>query len=242
MKLSRMSQLILGLGILVITLGSLGVARSQQLNEVKQLSDNLSIAELRLSKLDLKDLYSQQDTLNAQLGRASAEMQSAKAALSQANDSITISAAMYRIAWNSGVEVAQITSAAQTTEKWKGLNCSVLPISVLVKGDVPNLIDFIMRLNSDFPIGVVKSADIVVPRAKSESPVNTPPVTDNTTGVISDNITITISDNATGSDNMTAAIDDLAATLTDILDAAGPARDTRPAAQIQLAIYTYKGS
>ncbi len=237
MKISNTSRVILGLGILVITLGSLGVARSQQLGEAQQLSENLSIANLRLSKLDLKDLISQQEKLDTQLSQAAAQRDKAKAALSQSNESVLISEAVFRIAWDSGVEVYQVSSSVLTTDKLNGVICTVLPVTVLVRGDVPNLIDFVMRLNQDFSIGVVKSVEFVVPRVtagnRAESAAGTS--TDNTSGTPTDITTGIITDNTTDgeSDNMTG-------TQT-IISATSLRADNSPSVQVQLAIYAYKG-
>ncbi len=178
MKLTKTSWLILTLGILVITFASLGAARSQKLNEGQQLSEDLAMAEMRLSKFDLKQLYSQQKGLEEQINQTTSQLEIAKASLSQPNDSITISDAVFRIAEACGVEVIEISSSSLTQGKLDKVGGPVLPLNTLVRGNVPNLIDFVIRLNKDLPTGVVKSAQITVPTA-----------TDNTTATATDNTT-----------------------------------------------------
>ncbi len=178
MKLTKTSWLILTLGILVITFASLGAARSQKLNEGQQLSEDLAMAEMRLSKFDLKQLYSQQKGLEEQINQTTSQLEIAKASLSQPNDSITISDAVFHIAEACGVEVIEISSSSLTQGKLDKVGGPVLPLNTLVRGNVPNLIDFVIRLNKDLPTGVVKSAQITVPTA-----------TDNTTATATDNTT-----------------------------------------------------
>lgn len=164
MKLSKLSWAILAIGVLAITFGSLGVTNSQRLDEGKKLSDELATAQLRLSKLDLKELYSGQETLETQMKQAEAQLATDQATLAQPNDSIFISDAVFHIARLSGVEVSQTGSATLTRENLDRVSNSVLAFEVVASGDVPSLIDFITRLNVDFPTGKVKLAQIVVPR------------------------------------------------------------------------------
>ena len=174
MKITKTSWIILAIGIFVITFGSLGAARSQQLNEGKQLSDELAVAEMRLSKFDLKQLYSQQQGLEEQINQTTSQLEIAKVRLSQPNDSTTITDAIFRIAQVSGVELIEISSSSLTQGKLDKVGGLLLTLNTLVRGDVPNLIDFIMRLNNDLPTAIVKSAEITIPEATDN-------VTDNAT-------------------------------------------------------------
>ena len=171
MKLTKASWLLLTIGILVITFVSLGAARSQRLNEAKQVSDELAVAELRLSKLELKELYSQQEKLETQLNQTTSQLETAKTMLSQPNESIIISDAVFRIAEACGVEVIEISSSSLTNEDLERISCSGLPLATTVRGDVPNLISFIIKLNNDFTTGVVKSVQINIPEvAEGDEP------------------------------------------------------------------------
>lgn len=162
MKLTKISWLVLTIGILVITFASLGAARSKQINERTQVSDELAVAELRLNQFQLQQLYSQQASLETHLNQTIAQLKTAKTMLSQPNESIIVSDAVFRIAEASGVEVIDISSSTLTDGKLEGVTCSVLPLSTTVSGDVPNLISFIIKLNNDFTTGTVKSAQITI--------------------------------------------------------------------------------
>ncbi len=222
MKITKTSWLILALGIFVITFASLGAARSQKLNEGQQISEELAMAEMRLSKLDLTELTAKQDGLQEQIKQAAQQRETAKATLSQRNDSITISDSVFSIARTSGVVVTQIGSSSLTRSKLDKLSCLSLPLTVSVQGEVPNLIDFIMSLNNDLLTGIVKSAQITIPKAADGT-------TDNVTGnVTTYDIVATFTDNTTG--NL-------------IGNVVGSVADKRlPSASIQIEVYTYQGS
>ncbi len=117
MKLTKTSWLLLAIGIFVITVGSLGAARSQQLSEGQQLSDELAVAKVRLGKLDLTELSAKQGSLQEQIKQATQQLESAKATLSQPNDSITISDSVFRIAATSCIRRARAACS-----KWRGIS------------------------------------------------------------------------------------------------------------------------
>ena len=168
MKLSRTSWLILTSGIFIVTLASLGIAHSQQLEEQELLGDNLSVAELRLGKLQTKELTSQREELEAQLSQATSQLETAKEDMRQPIESIDVTDSLFEIAEACYVTVIDISSSGSTTEKLAGIGCSALALTVRVEGDVPNLIDFVIKLNNDFTTGAVKSADIAIPETTDE--------------------------------------------------------------------------
>jgi hypothetical protein len=88
--------------------------------------------------------------------------------LSQPNGSIVTSGILFDIAEAYGVEVTEISSSGPTNGELEGIACSVLPLTARVEGDVPALINFITRLNSDLTTGVVKSAEISIPETTDE--------------------------------------------------------------------------
>ena len=70
MKLGRASWIILTVGIIIVAFGSLGIARFQQSKEQEQLQEELSVAELRLEKFQLKQLRSQKEEFEERLDKA----------------------------------------------------------------------------------------------------------------------------------------------------------------------------
>lgn len=162
MKLSKTSWALLIIGILTIACVSLGVARSQQLNERKQLNKELSVAELRLNKLQLEELSSRQEQLGKQLSQTTSQLNTVKAKLTQPIESIAASDTLFNTAELCGVEITEISSPGSASNNLEGLACSAIPLTVSVDGDIPNLISFIIKLHDDFTTGVVKSVDISV--------------------------------------------------------------------------------
>ena len=163
MKLSKTSWLILTLGIFIVAFASLGIAHYQQAHQQDQLEDQLAVAERRLNKLQLKQLYSQREEVEEQLNQTISQFEAAKAVLSQPAESINISDTLFRIAEACGVEVTAISSSGPARGgDLEGVTCSVLPVTIMVEGDVPNLLSFVIKLNDDFATSVVESVGIGV--------------------------------------------------------------------------------
>jgi len=61
------------------------------------------------------------------------------------------------------VTVMNISSSGVESGKLEGIACSVITLNAVVEGELSNLINFVIRLNTDFTTGVVKSAQITIP-------------------------------------------------------------------------------
>ena len=160
--ISRTGWIILAVGITIIAFANLGVARFQQVQERNQLNEKLSLAKQKLSEFQLEQIYSQQEELEKQLDQTMSQFQTAKTILSQPIGSISTSGKLFDIAETCGIEVTEINSSSPASGNLEGIVCSILPFNVVVEGDVPNLIDFIIKLNGDFKTGVVTSVDMRV--------------------------------------------------------------------------------
>ena len=168
MKLGKISWLILTAGIFIITFASLGVARFQQLDEKDQLSGELAVAQHRLGKFQLKQLDSQKQELEQQLDKATAQLETAKNEISQPIESITVTDSLFDIARACGVEVTDIISSDLTDGELAGIPSSVINLSIRVEGYVPDLINFVSKLNNDFAVGVVSSVKMNIPQEVEE--------------------------------------------------------------------------
>jgi len=162
MKLGKTSWIILTAGILIVAFASLGAARYQQLHQQNQLEDELSVAELRLDKSSLKQLYTQQDELEKQLGETAIQLKIAKDNLTQSIESIDVTDSLFEIAEACGVEIIEIGSSGVASGELKGIDCFATRLAIRVEGNVPNLIGFITKLNNDFISGLVESAEISI--------------------------------------------------------------------------------
>lgn len=168
MKLSKTSWLILTIGIFIIIFSSLGMARSQQVHERNQLNEELSLAMWRLDEFQFEELSSRQEELEEQLSDVMAEFEAAKAVLSQPTGSIATSDTLFDIAKVCRVEVTEISSSDMVREDLEGITCFILPLTARVEGEIPNLIRFITKLNTDFSTGIVKSVEINIPEVTED--------------------------------------------------------------------------
>ena len=168
MKISKTSWLLIVVGVFIIAMVGLGAVRYQQVNQQNQLNEELALAEMKLNEFKLEQLSDRQGELEEQLSQTISQLGAAKAIFSQPNGSIVTSGILFDIAEAYGVEVTEISSPGPTNGELEGIACSVLPLAARVEGDVPALINFITRLNSDLTTGVVKSAEISIPEATGE--------------------------------------------------------------------------
>lgn len=167
MKLSKITWLVIGIGIFVVVGVGLGMVRYQQVDEQDELEEKLALAQSKLEQVQLEELSSQQTELNGQLSQATSQFEAVKATFSQPIGSIAATSMLFDIAKAHGLEVTEMTSPGPTIDSLKGVTCSVLPITAKVEGDVPNLVSLVTELNSSLTTGVVKSITIVIPEATS---------------------------------------------------------------------------
>ena len=170
MKLSKTSWLILAAGIFIVVFASLGIARSQQLQEQEQLDDELTVAEMRLNKFQVKQLRQQQDELQKQLDESTMQLTADKDKLRQTIDSINVTDEFFEIARSCSIEVVGISSSNIGSEELGNIVCSVITLNATVAGDTSNLISFVIRLNNDFTTGIVKSGQISIPEIADDRP------------------------------------------------------------------------
>jgi hypothetical protein len=168
LKLSKTSWLILSVGIFIVILVALGLTRSQQLREQSRLNEELNIAEMRLNNLQVKYLSEQQDELQKKLDESTVKLASAKDKLRQTIESIDVTDKFFAIAKSCSANVTSISSSGIKGEKLGGISCSEISVNAVVTGEVSNLINFIIKLNTDFASGVVKSAQLSIPKAADE--------------------------------------------------------------------------
>ena len=168
MKLSKTSWLFLTIGVFVIAFASLGAVGSQQVIQQNQLSEELTLAQLKLKGFQLEQLSYRQGELEEHLSQTISQFETTKAILSPPIGSVATSGILFDIAEAYGVEVTEINSSGLTSGELEGIPCSILPFTTRVEGDLPALVDFITRLNGDLTTGVVKSVIISIPEMTSE--------------------------------------------------------------------------
>ncbi len=160
MKLSKTSWIILIVGVLVVAFGTLGIARAQQVQEQKQLDEELAVAEKRLSNLQLKELRSRKSELEVQIEQTASQLETTKDSLRQSVESIEVTDSVFEIAEACGVEIIDVSSSELGTDDLEGVAYSIIQLNMRVEGDVPNLISFVIKLNDDFTTGAVRSVQM----------------------------------------------------------------------------------
>lgn len=163
MKLSKTAWLSLGIGIFTIAFASLGMAYSGQARGQSGLRHELNLAQLRLDNYQSQQLSLQKKEAEIRLVQAESRLKAVKTALSPSTEGIEVSDTLFAIAEACDVEITEIGSSALASEKLEEVTCSVLPLTVQIEGDVPNLVDFVLKLPEEFPTGMVKSVEIIVP-------------------------------------------------------------------------------
>ena len=169
MKLSKISWLILLAGVFIVVLAGLGLTRSQQLQEQTRLDEELGITETRLNNLQVTDLRQQQEQLQERLDERITELAEAKDRLRWPIESIDVTDEFFSIAHYCDVKVMHLATSTIATEELEGLQCSVISLSASVVGEVSDLINFVISLNSDFTTGIVESVSISNPEASAET-------------------------------------------------------------------------
>lgn len=162
MKLNKNTLLLIGVAALLAFFVYLNTNHNQQVEGQGKLNDELAFVKQRISMIQVEPLNSQLASLNEQLSRTMADVESAKESLSVEVKSVDIGDRLLQLAGASGVEMTSIISPGRGTEDMEGVICSILPLTVQVKGEITNIITFIASLNNSLDTGVVKTVDIQV--------------------------------------------------------------------------------
>jgi Tfp pilus assembly protein PilO len=160
-KLTKMAWLLLAAGVVVVAFSSLGVAYFQQVDEKNQLDEDLDLANRKLNTLQLQELRSQQQELEQQLSEMISQLETAKAELSPSIENIAATDTVLETANDSDVVVNEYASADFNRGDLTGITFSILPITATIKGNVPDIIDFVINLNGNFTTGVVQTVNIL---------------------------------------------------------------------------------
>ncbi|MBA7630834.1 hypothetical protein ES703_38359 [subsurface metagenome] len=157
MKLSRTTLLVAIIGIFVIAAAGLFMVHSGQLDEQTQLNKQLAVKQTELRGVQLEQLSAKQTELEKQLSQATSQFEAVKAPFSELAGSTTAISTFLKVAKANGLEVTEITSPDPAEDKLGELTCWVVPLSAEVKGDMPNLVSFLLELNSSLVNGVITS-------------------------------------------------------------------------------------
>lgn len=162
MKLSKTSWIILSSGVFVVILIGLGLTNSQQAKEHSAVKDELSIAEMRLDKVQSTGMQNNLEELQLQLNESMIRLAEDKDRLRHIIESIDVVDEFFLIASYCDVEIMNLSSSKISNDVLKGIPCSVVTLNATVTGKVTDIINFVISLNHDFSVGVVESAQISI--------------------------------------------------------------------------------
>lgn len=156
--------------LLAAILGGLGTVQARQAGEKSRLGDELALVEEGLSGSQRGQAGSSQGEMESRLSETTADLSTAKGQLSRSTDSIIANETLFDLAGLCGVVVTKIRVSPFTAEDLAEVPCSILPVTVTVEGEMPQLIDFIMTLNTSVTNGLVRSASASISVSAEASP------------------------------------------------------------------------
>ena len=170
LKLSKVSWLILSAGVFVVILAGLGITHAQQSEEETRLADELLTVEMRLNNVNVSQLQQQYEELQAQVEDSENQLDAVKDRLQQSIESVDVTERFFVIADNCDVEVVNINTTAISEDMLLDtIGCISISITAAVTGDLNDIIDFIISLNSGFATGYVRTSQISIPEDTSEN-------------------------------------------------------------------------
>ncbi len=163
MKLSKKSWVFISIGLFLIGLVGLWTVYSQQSGVEKQLKEELTLLNSKLSLIELEQLAKKPGELEQQLDKTLAQSETAREALSQPMNSIIVSDMLFSTAEANSVNITAISSSVANQVTLEGVPCLALPVTASVEGELNRLVDFVTELNGDYPITEVNSFDVQIP-------------------------------------------------------------------------------
>ena len=178
MKLSKISWLILGIGILLIGFISLYMVYRGQVSAQAGLNQKIAAAQATLPKVvsEREGLEGQLTKLKNDLARITSLLSSAKAQFPKSVQSIEYGEILFKMASDSHLDIVQFTasppeSTAAGSKETKEVTYSVTLFEVGVEGGVDDILDYVNTIatSENFTTAAVEPVDIVIPEPLTES-------------------------------------------------------------------------
>jgi hypothetical protein len=171
-RLSRTAWLILGIGVLVIALGSLYTVYSRQVSEQQGLEASLSAAQARWPQVISARQAAEAELTQWQdkLAEATSLLAKSEAKFPESAESIKYDELLFDIADVCDLEVMSLTASEPSDEKVEDVTYFITSFTVEVKGEVANILDFINTIvtHEDFITATVEVVNITVPEPLTE--------------------------------------------------------------------------
>jgi TolA-binding protein len=144
-------------GVLIIGLAAVVMKYTGQVDELAQVNEQLAQVRSKLNKIQLEQLTAKQTELEEQLTQATSQSEAARVPFSELIGSTTAISTFLKVAEDNGLEVTEITSPGSAEDTSGELDYRVVPLTAKVQGDTPNLVSFLLELDSSLVTGVIES-------------------------------------------------------------------------------------
>lgn len=160
-NLSKTSWIILSVGVFIVVLAGLGVTYSQQLKKSSEANDELELTEMRLAQYNIEELRQQESELLALFDASLSQHDSDKTIFQQSIESIDVTYRCYYIASLTNVEIIDIGTTEVKAAEFIGLDCDMILIQVKVRGELADMVNFIINMNDGFNTGYIEATQTV---------------------------------------------------------------------------------
>ena len=149
MKISKKVWIIVGICIFAVILGILGTFYFREVGEREQWETRLENAQVRLP-----GLTAEREELEDRLAQATSALNKNQAEFPESVESIEYDDDLFEIADDCNVDIASIQASSPSNRKVGTVTYSVSSFTVVVEGDIDDILDFIyaIRTGDDFQL------------------------------------------------------------------------------------------
>ena len=160
MIISKSLLLILGAGVFFVGLIGLGVAYLGQVQEQKQLSEQLASVEKQTAGISTENILYQQSADRDRIAQFENQVTAAQAQLTVPLVVSDILQELLAVAANTGVGITDIGSSALTSTAIAGVPYQAMSVDFVVAGSASNIYSFVDRVSQTFRTGVLKTLKV----------------------------------------------------------------------------------
>ncbi len=143
MRLSNRIIVIVGFAVIAVVLGLTASYYLQAVAEHGALEDRLAVAETRVPALT-----AEKEDLQNEETQAMSKLRTSQARFPEAVDSIKYGEDLFDLAVKSNVRITRLTASAPSNTERGGVTYSTSSFSLVVQGDVANILDFVHSLRT----------------------------------------------------------------------------------------------
>lgn len=164
LKLGRTARIMLVAGIFVVVVVTLVTSYQQLEQEQTRLKQELSDAQLLVSKLSrsssTEEFSESKKELEDALALYEQDINNIKTRFQQTLETDEIANTLLEIAKTTEVQITGVTATELTKDELGGKSFAVLLLTITVNGEVSNLLNFSSQLSQRLPTGLYELVDI----------------------------------------------------------------------------------